>query len=452
VDILDQRRKIEMKVLLINPWVYDFASFDLWAKPLGLLYIADALKKCGCETELIDCLDRNYPGIENKKTDNFGCGKYYKEEVEKPLVLKDVPRKYKRYGIPLSLFEKALENKEPDVILITSVMTYWYPGVFKAIEILKKKFPSVPILLGGTYATLCSEHAKKFSGAEIFAGWDIEKIVGRVFELAGKSKPEKINALKLRPDYSFYKELDYAVLRTSWGCPFKCSYCAIGKLSDKFVKRSPEDVINEIAFLYDNKDVMNFAFYDDALLFDFDTHLAMILEGIIKKGVKASFHTPNGLHARFIKKNTADLLRKANFIEPRLSLETSDLKRQKITGSKVFNEEFETAVKNLFDASYKKNEISAYIMMGMPQQDFDEVKNSIKYASDLGIKVFLVEYSPIPGTEDWQKYKFDFKDPLLHNNSIFPLYGVEDWDRFQELKDLVRRYRVQGTECRVNKI
>jgi len=28
-------------LLLINPWVYDFAAYDLWAKPLGLLYLAE---------------------------------------------------------------------------------------------------------------------------------------------------------------------------------------------------------------------------------------------------------------------------------------------------------------------------------------------------------------------------------------------------------------------------
>ena len=31
-------------ILLINPWIYDFAAYDLWSKPLGLLYIAALLK------------------------------------------------------------------------------------------------------------------------------------------------------------------------------------------------------------------------------------------------------------------------------------------------------------------------------------------------------------------------------------------------------------------------
>jgi hypothetical protein len=63
-------------------------------------------------------------------------------------------------------FEALLRNgPRPDIILITTMMTYWYPGAFDAIATLKKVFPGVPIVLGGLYATLCPEHADH-SGAD----------------------------------------------------------------------------------------------------------------------------------------------------------------------------------------------------------------------------------------------------------------------------------------------
>jgi len=46
------------KVLLVNPWIYDFAAYDYWLKPVGLLYIASLLNKLGVETVLLDLLDR----------------------------------------------------------------------------------------------------------------------------------------------------------------------------------------------------------------------------------------------------------------------------------------------------------------------------------------------------------------------------------------------------------
>ncbi len=41
----------------------------------------------------------------------------------------------------------------PDLILITSSMTYWYTGLSETIQFLRQNLPGVPIYLGGTYAT-----------------------------------------------------------------------------------------------------------------------------------------------------------------------------------------------------------------------------------------------------------------------------------------------------------
>jgi hypothetical protein len=48
-----------MKILLVNSWIYDFAVYDLWMKPLGLLYIAAFLEEFGYDVSLINCMDRH---------------------------------------------------------------------------------------------------------------------------------------------------------------------------------------------------------------------------------------------------------------------------------------------------------------------------------------------------------------------------------------------------------
>jgi len=55
-----------MKVLLINPWIYDFAAYDEWVKPLGLLYIGTFLEKFGYRVSLINCMDRHHPLLKEK--------------------------------------------------------------------------------------------------------------------------------------------------------------------------------------------------------------------------------------------------------------------------------------------------------------------------------------------------------------------------------------------------
>ncbi|MFI5332344.1 MAG: hypothetical protein ACHQ2F_15095, partial [Desulfobaccales bacterium] len=43
--------------LLINPWIYDFAAYDYFARPLGLLHLAGWLRANGAEVHLLDCLN-----------------------------------------------------------------------------------------------------------------------------------------------------------------------------------------------------------------------------------------------------------------------------------------------------------------------------------------------------------------------------------------------------------
>ena len=110
---------------------------------------------------MLDCASRP-PGHGSPK------GRWPKEILPTPQPLRDVPRRYGRYGMSLAGVQAALASlpQEPAAFLVTSLMTYWYPGVQAAIAAIRTFFPRVPVILGGIYATLLPEHAKKYSGAD----------------------------------------------------------------------------------------------------------------------------------------------------------------------------------------------------------------------------------------------------------------------------------------------
>lgn len=425
-------------VLLVNPWITDFAAYNLWIKPMGLLYLGSILKKLGYQISLIDCLDHTV------KSKPFGDGKFFKKRIDKPDPIKFIPRNYCQYGITEEIFLCKLSNLEspPDIICITSGMTYWYPGVLKSIEIIKKFFKNVPIVLGGIYATLCYEHALKFSGADfVFRGGDLKdavKLISKISNFTPFFDDLNLDLFSIYPSFNLYRDLKFVCILSSRGCPFHCTYCASPFLAKDFIRRDPLEVAEEIEYWTKKYAVENIAFYDDALLIEPKRHFIPLMEQVLKKGIKCNFHAPNALHIREINQDVASILFKANFRTIRLGLETSIESLQIETGGKVNNQEFLNAVKSLTMAGYLENEIGVYIIAGLPGQRTKDVEESISFVRKCGAKPIIVEYSPIPQTPMFEKAKkcskFDLEnEPLFHNNSILPC----QWDGFTE-KDFIR--------------
>jgi radical SAM superfamily enzyme YgiQ (UPF0313 family) len=301
----------------------------------------------------------------------------------------------------------------------------------------------VPILLGGIYATLCPDHAEKYSGADrILPGpWDGEKM--RILsEYLGSPFPptqEKISSWPY-PAFDLYPRLEYVCLLTRCGCPFSCTYCAASKLSKGFESRPPVQVVEEIIHWQSKFRVSDFAFYDDALLVNPSEHIIKILQEVIQRGIQCNFHTPNALHVKMIDEQMADLLFHSGFKTIRLGLETSKEQTQIATGGKVDNREFQRAVRSLKKAGYAGKEIGVYLMAGLPGQRVKEVEESIAFVKEAGAKPIPAEYSPIPGTpmfaEAKRKSPFDIEnEPLFHNNSILPCqWEGFTWADFRRLK------------------
>lgn len=436
-------------LLLINPWIYDFAAFDLWSQPLGLLYIASFLRQQGFNISYIDCL-RSDIAHHEQKPKKYGLGNYTRHIINKPQILSDVPRKYARYGISEEEFIlKIKQSPKPDAILLTSIMTYWYLGPKRVIELVKSIYPEVPVILGGIYASLIPDHAKKVTKPDhIIEGpgeWKVLELLIHLLKLkSGEIK--QYNNIDEYPYAAFnlVQNLRYICIMTARGCPYNCSFCAQKSISTKFSQRDPEKVVEEVADRYNNFGVKDFAFYDDALFINKKRHIQPILQGIINIRLPIRLHTPNGLFAREIDEELAELMYRSNFKTIRLSFETSNESRRKDMFNKISNTGMKTAVRNLIGAGFKSSDLEAYVIMGLPGQSLDEILESIIYVNNLGVQVKLASYSPIPGTLDFQRAVKSGAipediDPLLTNKTIFPLKDkLLDYDTYRNVRVLTQ--------------
>lgn len=437
-------------ILLINPWIYDFTAYDFWLKPLGLLYIAALLRKhTDFNLSYIDCMDRFHPLLERRpKTKEDGRGPFFKEEISKPLILKKIPRKYSRYGIPVSLFLHELKRvPQPDLVLITCMMTYWYPGVQQVVEIVRKKHGRIPIILGGVYPTLLPRHALDHTGVDALCrGPGEEHILPLINEILGNGGCsshcfETLERLPF-PSFDLLRNRDTLPILTSRGCPLRCSYCASSLLFEGFEQRSVSSVLRELKFMSAFYKSRHIAFYDDALLLNKEDHLIPILDGIIQNRLPLKFHTPNGLQVSAVDFELASLFKRAGFTSLFLSQETFDEQVIKESCPKVSSEDLEKALWHLERAGFPRAEINVYLMVGLPDQDILGIKESIRRVLSLGAHPRLAYFSPIPGTLDWDRlvakgYLDRDADPLLHNKLTFPyLWGNISPDEFQSLKDM----------------
>jgi hypothetical protein len=434
------------RILLVNPPIYDFAAYDFWLQPYGLLSVAGQLRG-QAEFRLFDYLgqwgdcglkglsDGNpQSAIRSPQRDRWGRGPICHERIESPEPLKKIPRYFRRFGLPRALFADYLREQGPfDCVLVQTMMTYWYPGVREVIEDLRSVWPDARIVLGGNYATLCPDHACGLGVDLVVVGSDLQPL-WRFLEMtpnpnepalweaeANDHSPRRVGALKLAD-----------------GCPFQCSYCSVPRVYGGFRPRPLERSLAELELLV-ARGAANVAFYDDALLFDAERVLVPFLTEMLRRGLRVNLHTPNALNARFLTADLARLMVRAGFKTFYLGFESASRQWQQGTGGKVFSEELARAVEHLFAAGADPVEITAYQIVGHPDSDLQEPEGSMRFVHSLGIRGMLADFSPIPGTPDGDACRrwVDLDEPLLHNKTAFPILRL-GFDEVNRLKDLQR--------------
>lgn len=430
----------ELYVLGINPWIEDFAAYNVWLRPLGLLACLQAVAACGANTALLDCLEptwRDVPWPVVKQ----GRGRFPRVELPPPAPLKDVPRTFARYGLPLEAVQGALARLQPppNVVLVPCLMTYWYTGAQRVIRLVRDLFPGAVIILGGVYPSLCPEHAEAHSGADLVVSGPFEHPENwqRLWQALGHRAPEAPASAGFSLQVRAYAAPRHAPILGSRGCPFSCAYCASSTLYPGFSQRSFSEVREEFMLSYD-KGVRDFAFFDDALLLRPETWLVPFLEHLTSLDVR--LHAPNAMHARALTPELCALLRRAGLARVRLGVETLDCSHR--SDAKLQAGELEAGLQALHEGGFQSEEIAAYVLCGLPGQKMQEVESTLVGLRRLGVRPLLSHYTPLPGSALFEAAcaasPFDLQgEPLCQNNALWPCVpGGFSWERRGHLQAL----------------
>ena len=170
-------------------------------------------------------------------------------------------------------------GRRPSVIYVTSLFTYSWRPVHKAVAYYRERYPRARIVLGGIYATLMPEHAALAGADEVHIGL-------------------MQDAERYRPDYSLVPEWDSSIMFSMRGCIRKCAFCAVPRLEGKTTgqAQSIRDLIapdHEKAVLWDNN-VLGVPNWTD------------VVDELAAAGVSVDFN--QGLDARLITTDVASYL------------------------------------------------------------------------------------------------------------------------------------------------
>lgn len=279
--------------------------------------------------------------------------------------------------------EKEVKNDDkeefvPDLICVTSIFTYWSKYVKNAVSYCKRKYgKTVPVLVGGVYASLLPDHCLKYTGCD-------DVILG-IIEGAEKSKPA----------YDLV-DVDYQIIHTTRGCIRQCGFCGTYIIEPEWLcKKSIRDEI----LRNEKKKVI---FYDNNLLAN--EYIEDILDELIelKKEKQISYvESQSGFDGRILRKkpHLAKMLKDAGFKNPKIAWDHSIKEKNLI----------KKQIDILVEGGFKEKEISIFMIYNYEEKgglDYNEMEEKRVKCAEWGVQITDCRYRPLERTDDeYSSYK-----------------------------------------------
>lgn len=255
-------------------------------------------------------------------------------------------------------------DKNYDLIMVTSLFTYYSKYVKEVVSYCKNNFPKTPVMVGGIYASLLPEHCKEYTDCDYV-------YVGLVSE-----------AEELIPSYELV-DVDYQILHTSRGCIRRCGFCGTYKLE-------PEQIyLKSVKHLIVKKRLV---FYDNNLLAN--PYVEDILKELIelKNNRQINYcESQSGFDGRILqeKPHLAKLIYEAGFKNPKIAWD----------GAYSEKENIQKQIQLLIDSGYQNNKIGVFMLYNF-DLDYEELERKRVAVFNMGCMIMDCRYRPLTQTFD----------------------------------------------------
>lgn len=360
--------------------------------PIGLGYLASALRKTGHSVYILDCLKNNY---------NYDS------------------------------FIRNVRKILPDLVGI-SLFSISVPYVDKMISMIKNEIHNVIIILGGSHVSSLPEkilnHFKKADFAIRGEGEvpirrladnlehknkNFSEIPGLIYRKNGEILMNNPYFAKNVEEYDFpawdlinpreyFKYLwmgpNTVPIFFSRGCPFPCTFCAAKVTSGRMLRRrSLDHIFKELNLLQKNYNIKRFIIEDEGFgvskkfLMDF-------CERVKVENFRAKFAMGVGMRLDILDRELLECMKKSNFERTiALGIESGSERVLKMMKKR-------TDLKLIWEKVNLMNEMgfepTGYFILGYPDETKEEMNKTIQLALKLPIReASFTAFQPLPGTE-----------------------------------------------------
>ena len=200
---------------------------------------------------------------------------------------------------------------------------------------------------------------------------------------------------KMFDSYSLILEQGRWPLITTRGCPYGCTFCAVGLISGRKVRwRSVENCMKEVEYAI-GQGFRQIQILDDNFSFYLDRAKQFCKE--IKK-FHIPWNCPNGLRCDRFDEELASLMVDAGCYQVSFGVETAHPDVYKGIGKGETLEDIEAAVET---AKKHGLQVNCYFIIGLPGSTFERDLESLKWAIRHKVKADFNMLVPYPQTRIW---------------------------------------------------
>ncbi len=405
-----------VKICLIRPSIVVPANNQttMFTPPLGLAYLAGALRHAGHDVQVIDAVGES---LDTRHPADYDC--YL-------------------YGLsPKQTIERI--RKDAEIIGVAFGFSFEWPTCRDLVNDIRKEFPETLLIGGGEHVTAMSEQTLSDTQLDLIVlgegeetaveianaigddTLDLAKIDGIAYLDGDKNmitnprRPRKREldeiawpAWELMPIEN-YLERGYGFgvnrgrsmpMMASRGCPYQCTFCSNPTMwTTRWIARDPDFLLDEMQHYIDVYKADNFDFYDLTAIVK-KSWIVDFCYKIEERGMKFTWQLPSGTRTEAIDAEVAQLLYRSGCRNMSYSPESGSPTVLERIKKKIHTD---AIVESIFAATQNKMNIKCNIIFGFPGETLKEVFESYRFilrmawagAYDLSVWAF----SPYPGSE-----------------------------------------------------